>query len=440
MKFYIERLGCPKNDVDADYMAGRLISEGHEQVAGADQAEAVIVNTCGFILPAKQESIGELLRFAQLRKEGRLKRLIAAGCLSQLHGDELLSEMPELDFACGLGALDDITRALEDGATRNDKTLKVATRDLTYLSSPERYIDPATPYAYLKISDGCDRKCSYCIIPQMRGSFRSRPIDEIVAEARLLARSGKKELILVSQEATLYGCETGKKLLLPLLDELQKIEGIEWIRLVYLHPHALDSSLIDYLGNSDKVLQYYDLPLQHISDGVLKRMRRQVRRAKIEKILTEIRSKQPGSIIRTTFIVGFPGETEEQFVELYDFAAEFKFDRMGAFAYSQEEGSSASLMPDQIPEKEKTSRLEALTDLQTDIVSARNMELIGARVAVLIDSAANGRPAIGRTYGDCPDIDQIVSVHETRPRLKSGDMCQALIESSSGHDLLARAV
>lgn len=440
MKFYIERLGCPKNDVDADYMAGHLISEGHEQVTDADQAEAVIVNTCGFILPAKQESIGELLRFGELRKRGKLKRLIAAGCLSQLHGDELLSGMPELDFACGLGALDDITHALEDNAERCDKTLKVATRDLAYLSAKNRYIDTSTPYAYLKISDGCDRKCSYCIIPKMRGSFRSRPIGEIVAEARLLARSGKRELILVSQEATLYGCETGQILLLPLLDELQKIEGIAWIRLVYLHPQALDSSLIDYLGNSSKVLQYYDLPLQHISDGVLGRMRRQVRRAKIERILTEIRDKQPESIIRTTFIVGFPGETEAQFAELYDFAAEFKFDRMGAFAYSREEGSSASIMPDQIPEADKTARLEALTELQTDIVSARNRELIGKQMAVLIDSAANGRPASGRTYGDCPDIDRVVSVYENQPRLKTGDMCLALIESSDGHDLRARAL
>ncbi|HSG99456.1 MAG TPA: MiaB/RimO family radical SAM methylthiotransferase, partial [candidate division Zixibacteria bacterium] len=290
MKFYIERLGCPKNDVDADYIAGRLLADGHEQAASAEEADAVIVNTCGFILPAKQESIGELLRHGQRRKDGSLKKLIAAGCLSQKHGGELLDGIPELDAACGLGQLDEISAALNGSAGARTAQV-VDTRQLSYLAGASRHVDTGTPYAYLKISDGCDRKCSYCVIPQMRGSFRSRPIDEIVREAEFLAVRGKRELILVSQEATLYGADTGRVQIIELLQRLEAIDGIRWVRLMYLHPHALNDTLIDYLTESHKTLPYFDLPLQHINDEMLRRMRRQVRREKIERVLSDIRSK-----------------------------------------------------------------------------------------------------------------------------------------------------
>lgn len=449
MKFWIERLGCPKNDVDADYIAGRLIADGHEPAVSADKAEAVIVNTCGFILPAKQESIGEILRYGELRKSGELKKLVAAGCLSQKNGAELLEGVPELDAACGLGQLDAIAAALNgnngSGISTEREVAQVDTKDLLYLAGAKRSVETESPFAYLKISDGCDRKCTYCVIPQMRGSFRSRPLAEIVDEAKMLADLGKRELILVSQEATLYGADTGKVQLLPLLDELQKVAGIEWIRLMYLHPQMLDSTLIDYLSEPSKALAYYDLPLQHINDDILKRMRRQVRRQKIEAVLAEIRDKRPDSVIRTTFIVGFPGETEEQFSELYQFAEEFGFDRMGAFAYSNEEGSSAALMPDQISEDEKTARLAALEELQNDIASERNERLIGARLEVLVDSAATEEdPAQGRTTGDCPEIDQIVYIQEnprenTQP-LKSGDFCPVRVTDTVGLDLITERV
>ncbi len=466
MKFYIERLGCPKNDVDADYIAGRLLNEGHQQVATAEQANAVIVNTCGFILPAKQESIGELLRFGEMRKDGQLSHLIAAGCLSQRHGTDLLEGIPEIDLACGLGELDALAKALSqspsNGTAVSSKRSAVDTRKLSYLAGERRYIDTSLPYAYLKISDGCDRKCSYCVIPKMRGSFRSRPIDDIVAEAAQLAEAGKKELILVSQEATLYGCDTGKTQILELLAELEKLQGIEWIRLLYLHPQALRSDLIDYLSNGSKVLPYYDLPLQHISNDMLSRMRRQVRRPKIEQVLAEIKQKSDNAIIRTTFIVGFPGETNDDFGELMDFASEFEFDRMGAFAYSKEDGSSSALMPDQIPEELKQERVEALNELQSTIAESKNAQLIGRSETVLIDvvgenmeldapTVPDGREvlAIGRTKGDCPDIDQLVylvaeeSTKEsdvaTGQDLQNG-ICQARVCDTVGVDLVAEIV
>ncbi|MBN4076489.1 MiaB/RimO family radical SAM methylthiotransferase, partial [Gemmatimonas aurantiaca] len=291
--------------------------------------------------------------------------------------------------------------------------------------------------------------------PQMRGSFRSRPMDDIVAEARMLADLGKRELILVSQEATLYGADRGKVQILPLLDELQKIDGIEWIRLMYLHPQMVDVSLISYLSEPNKTLPYYDLPLQHINNDMLKRMRRQVRRPKIEEILAEIRERRPDAVIRTTFIVGFPGETEEQFSELYQFAEEFRFDRMGAFAYSNEEGSSAAIMPDQIPEEVKTERVEAIEDLQNDIASENNQRLIGAQLNVLVDSAATDEdPALGRTAGDCPDVDQIVYIREQvesdsgsgdseyhpDSALQVGQFCRVKVLDTVGLDLITERV
>ena len=451
MKFYIERLGCPKNDVDADYMTARLLRDGHSLASTADDAEAVIVNTCGFILPAKQESIGQILEHAQRRKDGSLKRLIAAGCLSQRNGDELLAEIPELDSACGLGALDQISLSmngavLNSGLPNSRRVQKIETRNLSYLSDIERFVDCTFPFAYLKISDGCDRKCSYCVIPQMRGSFRSRRIEDIVSEARFLASKGKRELILVSQEATLYGGDIyGKVRLVELLRQLEEIEEICWIRLVYLHPQMLKADLIDYISKSHKTLPYYDLPIQHIHDDMLSRMRRQVRREKIERVLAEIRSKRPDCTIRTTFIVGFPGETESHFGELYEFAESFKFDRMGAFAYSQEEGSSAALMPDQVPEEDKALRLDALSELQSEIVASKNRELIGKEMTALIDSVSEETSeAVGRTMADCPEIDPVIRVRQkpngdktSAAKLKSGDMVRVRVTETDGTDLIA---
>ena len=274
MKFYIHKLGCPKNDVDADYISARLMQDGHLPVMFPDKAETIIVNTCGFILPAREESINELLRLAEYKTTGGLKTIYAAGCLSQRYGDDLLKEMPELDGAFGLGELDSLAQAVS-GYTKADKSIKIEPRRLGYMNWNNRFIDNDYPYAYLKISDGCNRNCSYCSIPSIRGKYRSRPLDSIIREAEFLARNGKKELILVSQEATMYGhnYQGDKRVdIIQLLQELDKVDGIEWIRLMYLHPAKLSENLIDYISSKDnKTLNYYDLPLQHINTEILQK-------------------------------------------------------------------------------------------------------------------------------------------------------------------------
>ena len=435
MKFYVHKLGCPKNDVDADYIYARLIHEGHTPVKNPETADSIIVNTCGFILPAKEESINEILRFGQLKKDGILKNLYASGCLSQRNGDDLLKEMPELDGAFGLGALDSMAKIIS-ASGKTEKTIKIEARKLGYLSWNNRFISDDFPYAYLKISDGCDRGCTYCAIPAMRGKFRSRPLDSILREAEYLAQNGKKEIILVSQEATLYGYNykgNEKPNIITLLEELDKIDGIEWIRLMYLYPAELSDEVIEYLAADNKTVNYFDLPFQHVNSEVLAGMQRQVDRPKIEKLIQAIREKSKNAILRTTFIVGFPGETRAQFEELKDFIIESKFERMGVFTYSAEEGTPADTMADQIPEQIKQDRLDELMLAQQQIVFDKNYSLIGSVQRVIIDSIDDDGTAAGRTYGDCPDVDQEIYINS--PELKIGDMVDIEITSTEGYDL-----
>lgn len=441
MKFFVHKLGCPKNDVDADYISARLIFEGHEPVKKPEDAESIIVNTCGFILPAQEESINEILRLADLKKSGRLKTLYAAGCLSQRHGDEMLKEMPELDGAFGLGAVDSIAKAVT-GSTKNDKVIKMEARKLGYLSWNNRFIDSDDPYAYLKISDGCDRGCTYCAIPGMRGKFRSRPLDSIIREAEYLAENGKKELILVSQEATLYGYNykgPEKPDVITLLEELDKVKGVEWIRLMYLYPHQLDQRMIEYITDpANKTLNYFDLPLQHINDEILTGMNRRVTRKQTEDQLAMIRNCSNDAIIRTTFIVGFPGETDAQFEELNQFVADFRFDRLGVFAYSQEEDTPAALLPNQIDEAIKQERADIIMTTQLDIAFEKNNSLIDTIQNVIIDSVNDDGSAVGRSYADCPEVDLDIAV--TGENLKIGDILPVKITSVEGYDLFGQVV
>ncbi|KAA3636875.1 MAG: 30S ribosomal protein S12 methylthiotransferase RimO [Calditrichaeota bacterium] len=440
MKFYVHKLGCPKNDVDADYIYARLINEGHTPVRDPDKADSIIVNTCGFILPAKEESINEILRFGQLKKDGILKNLYASGCLSQRNGDELLKEMPELDGAFGLGALDSMAKIIGN-SSKTDKTIKMEARKLGYLSWNNRFISDDYPYAYLKISDGCDRGCTYCAIPGMRGKFRSRPLDSILREAEYLAQNGKKEIILVSQEATLYGYNykgDNPPNIIRLLQELEKIEGIEWIRLMYLYPAELSEEVIEYLAGDNKTVNYFDLPFQHVNSNVLKRMQRNVDRPHIEKLIEKIRTISKNAVLRTTFIVGFPGETEEEYEELRDFIAEQKFDRMGVFTYSSEEGTPAHEMADQIPEDVKNQRLDELMLIQQEIAFEKNNSLLGSTQKVIIDFIDESSLAIGRTYGDCPDVD--LEVFISGAELSVGDMVNAEIIRAEGYDLFGKIV
>jgi len=437
MKFHVHKLGCPKNDVDADYIAARLIADGHQHTSNAASAETVIVNTCGFIQAAKEESIEAILQLAQLKQNGSVKRVYAAGCLSQRYGDELLREMPELDGAFGHGALESLAESVATGGKR-DRAVRMESRRLAYLDWKDRFISDGFPYAYLKISDGCDRACTYCAIPAMRGHFRSRPMKSIVNEARFLAENGKKELILVSQEATLYGQGLKNRPdILELLRELEQIEGVEWIRLMYLYPAQLSEPLIEYMCGDNKTLPYFDLPLQHVNSRILADMHRQIDTRGIERLLRLIRS-YANATIRTTFIVGFPGESEDEFEELKEAVAEWQFDRMGVFPYSAEEGTPAAERTDQVSEDVKSERVESLMELQQGIALRANGRLVNTVTDVIIDAVSPDGSAIGRTAADCPDIDCEVEV--TGDNLNTGQLRPVRIEAVSGYDLVGVAL
>ncbi len=436
MKFYVHKLGCPKNDVDADYIYAKLISEGHQPVNDPEKADSVIVNTCGFIDSAKEQSIEEILKLGQLKKKTGLKTLYATGCLSQRYGDELLSEIPELDGAFGLGALDSLANAVSL-SDKLKEVVRMEPRKLGYLNWKNRFISDNFPYAYMKISDGCNRNCSYCAIPSIRGKYRSRSIDSIIRETQFLAENGKKEIILVSQEATLYGCESGKtEDIIQLLEAFEEVDGIEWVRLMYLHPAKLSNELIEYLAVENKTLNYYDLPLQHINNEILFAMNRQVTRDIIEKHIDNIRKADSEAILRTTFIVGFPGETDKQFQELLDFIEKTEFDRLGVFTYSAEEGTNAEKMENQIPDDIKSDRMDQIMMLQQEIAFNKNNFLIGEQKEVIIDRLNEDKNAVGRTKGDCPEIDQEVILLDND--LKIGQIYQVEIIESQGYDLIGK--
>lgn len=433
MNFYIHKLGCPKNDVDADYIAARLIADGHTPVNDPNRAESIIVNTCGFILPAKEESINEILRLAELKKEGTLKSLYASGCLTQRNGDELLEGIPELDGAFGHGALDSIANAVRQ-SSKLTKSVKMEIRKLGYLNFRNRFIADKLPYSYLKISDGCDRPCTYCAIPAMRGRFRSRPLDSILNEAAFLAENGKKELILVSQEATLWGYDlNGRPNVVTLLKELNQINGIEWIRLLYLYPGQVQDELIEYLAADNKTLNYFDLPLQHVNTEILASMKRLINKDGIVSLVKKIRQTSKNAIIRTTFIVGFPGETEKHFDELYDFVEENELDRMGVFTYSPEDGTPAEKFAKQVPEKVKLERMDRLMTLQREIAFSHNHKLVGTIQKTIIDEIDENGFAVGRTYADCPDIDLEIKINDAQAQ--PGSFYDVLIQNVDGYDL-----
>ncbi len=438
MKFYVHKLGCPKNDVDADYISARLIADGHEPVTEPSEAESIVVNTCGFIKPAKEESIDEILRLGQLKKDGNLKTLYASGCLSQRNGDELLEGMPELDGAFGLGALDSIAKAVTT-SDHSRKTIKKEARTLGYLSWKDRFISDPFPYSYLKISDGCDRACTYCAIPSMRGKFRSRPQDSIINEAKFLAANGKKELILVSQEATIWGFDLpGRPAVIDLLERLGEIEGVEWIRLMYLYPPQLSDDLIKYMAADNKTLNYFDLPLQHCNSEILANMNRRQTTEELDKLIDRIRELSPKGIIRTTFIVGFPGETDEQYNELKDFVLKHEFERMGVFTYSAEEGTPAALMAGDVDPEMMTDRMDDLMLLQHDIAIARNNSLLDSLQEVIIDRLLENGQAVGRTKADCPDVDQEVTI--TGENLQLGEICTVRIDAVDEYDLIGTKI
>lgn len=432
--FFIFKLGCPKNDVDADYIAGFLISEGLRETKHPDKADLLIVNSCGFIESAKEESIEAILMLAQLKETNPNKRLILTGCLSQRYARELEGQIPELDGIFGIENVADIIKLLN-----NSKLVSVSPIDYRhhYLRyNCNRSINRQEPFAYLKISDGCDNRCSYCAIPYIRGPLRSRPMTEIIEEAKYLLDNGKRELILVSQEATAYGKDLyGKPRLFSLLERLTKIVQTAWVRVMYLHPARLEKDLIDYMVDNPAICAYFDLPLQHVDDRILRRMKRRVTHRQIEDILNYIRDRKAKTAIRTTFIVGFPGEDAVAFEKLSHFVEEWHFERMGCFAYSREEDTPAAVLPRQVKDNVKQNRLDKLMVLQQKIAFDNNSAAIGSRIEVLVDAVnvSNGI-AIGRSRFDAPEIDQTVKFSSNG--VKPGDFVTVTISGADGYDLL----
>lgn len=421
-------LGCAKNQVDSENIATQLRHAEwdvrHE--AGEEEAEIVIVNTCGFIDLAKEQSIETILEFAEAKKEGRIKQLFVTGCLSQRYRDELKKEIPEVDDWFGTMDLPALLARFN--------------ADYRHELLGERQIMTPRHFAYLKISEGCNRTCSFCAIPLMRGKHVSRPIEELVAEAHYLARHGTKELMLIAQELTYYGLDLYKRRALPeLLHALADVPGIEWIRLHYAYPSKFPLEVLDVMAERPEVCNYLDMPLQHAADGVLQRMRRQITRAETESLVQTIRERVPGITLRTTFLVGFPGETEEEFEELCAFVRQMEFDRVGVFQYSHEEQTRAWELPDDVPPEVKEERAARIMEIQQEISLRKNLEKVGKTFRVLFDRLEDGF-FVGRTEGDSPDVDNEVRVRAADQYVRIGDFAHVLVEEATEYDLYGRVV
>ena len=461
MKVGMISLGCPKNLVDSEVMLGLAEQAGHTLTSEAADAEVLVVNTCAFIDRAKQESVDAILEMAQLKKTGACRRLVVTGCLAERYRDELVAQIPEIDAVLGTGEVPRIVAALQDRSTaaprhralpmtlhpprrRGHQPLGSRAELPTYLydaSTPRRLATPGH-YAYVKVAEGCDYTCAFCIIPRLRGHYRSRPADQIVREARDLGARGVKELVLISQDTTFYGNDLGERGALGrLLRELNQVDGIEWIRLLYLYPTTIDAGVLDAMADCDKVCQYIDLPLQHASDAVLKRMGRPGTRRSYERLAGLIRARMPAAALRTTFIVGFPGETDEDFAALSDFLATVGFDHVGVFTYSHEEGTAAGGWEDDVPPAVKHRRRDALMAQQQALVAASQRERVGSRARLLVDGPAPDHPLVvrGRLASQAPDIDPVVYLTDCDPSgFSPGDFVDVEIVGASGYDLVAR--
>ncbi|WP_217957783.1 30S ribosomal protein S12 methylthiotransferase RimO [Acutalibacter muris] len=429
-------LGCAKNQVDGELLMAKLKAAGYELVEDVAIADVAIVNTCGFIESAKKESIDEILELGLLKKEGRIKKLVATGCLSERYQGEIRGELPELDGVLGIGANEDparyIRELLESGPVES-----FPEKERLPLSGDRELTTPSWT-AYLKIAEGCDNRCSYCAIPYIRGGYRSRAMEDIEQEARALARNGAKELVLIAQDTTRYGIDLyGEYTLAKLLKRLCKIEGIKWLRVLYCYPDAITDGLLEVMAEEEKVLPYIDLPLQHCSGRVLRAMNRRGDRESLEGLIERIRAKVPGVILRTTLIAGFPGETEEDFTELSEFVKTVKFDRLGCFTYSQEEGTPAAELPDQLDQEEKERRAGIIMEQQMDIAEEKGGALIGRTLLVLVEGYDRYAECwFGRSYMDAPDVDGRVffTIEEKRPTL--GSFVQVKVEDCMDGDLM----
>ena len=435
-------LGCDKNLVDTEVMLGILAKRGHTMVDDETIADVIIVNTCSFIHDAKEESIQNILEMARMREEGRMKALIVTGCLAQRYKEEILTEIPEVDAVIGTTAYDEIANVI-DGILGDEAETYEASRmtmkDIDHLPmvDEKRLLTTGGHFAYLKIAEGCDKHCTYCIIPKIRGNFRSVPMERILEEARELVSSGVKELILVAQETTLYGKDIyGEKKLPQLLKELCKIPGLYWIRVLYCYPEEITDELIQVMKEEPKICKYLDLPIQHASDEILKRMGRRTSKAQLVDIIGKLRKEIPEITLRTTLITGFPGETEEHHEELMEFVDEMEFDRLGVFTYSAEEDTAAARMKEQVPEEIKEDRQAEIMELQQDIVFAAEEDMIGRELLVMIEGkVADENVYVGRTYRDAPNVDGLIFVHSDE-ELISGDFAMVKVIGAMEYDLI----
>ena len=437
MKVFFASLGCDKNLVDSEVMLSLLAKDGFTITDDENDAEIAVVNTCSFILDAKQESINTILELSDLKDEGKLKVLIVCGCLAERYADELKEEIPDIDAVLGTMAIPEIVEAVKK-ALDGEQVAIFPSIDRELPEFAGRMVTTGGHYAYLKIAEGCNKRCTYCAIPAMRGKYRSYPMEHLLKEARYLVEEvGVKELILVAQETTLYGVDLyGEKKLPTLLKELSKIDGLKWIRILYCYPEEITEELIDVMSSEPKVLHYLDVPIQHASDTILKRMGRRTSRAELEEKIAMMRKRIPDICLRTTLISGFPGETEEDFEIVKEFVAKMCFDRLGVFAYSKEEGTPAAEMPDQIPEEVKESRRDELMLIQQEIAFGKAEERIGEEYDVLVEGKIPEDDIyVGRTYLDAPEVDGFVFFESDR-ELVSGELVRVRIVDCNEYDLI----
>jgi ribosomal protein S12 methylthiotransferase len=451
VKVCLVSLGCPKNLVDSEVLLGAAAEDGILVARDPEDADVAVINTCGFIDSAKEESIQTILEIAKLKTAGELKGLIVVGCLSQRYGDELRRDLPEVDAVLGLSDYSKVPALIKHLAKGGDARFVMDTRGgkaKTKDSDRRRLLLTPKSYAYLRIGEGCDHSCSFCAIPLIRGKQRSKPIDVLVEEAQGLAAGGVRELVLVAEDSTAYGMDWAgnKRMLAPLLEALGMVDGIEWIRVLYAYPHTVRPAITEQLRENPKVVPYIDIPIQHISSRMLQAMKRGVSSSQVRKILHRLRDEVPGIAIRSTFILGFPGEKQEDFEELLGLTREFQFERLGVFPFSREEGTTSFEMKGDADPSEVQDRIAAIMEASRSVIEKRNRNLIGSRMKVLVDGALEGerlqrlgwsQGSVGRTFADAPEIDCEVYFEGSLP---SGSFIEGEIVGSNGYDLLARSV
>ena len=445
---FFESLGCDKNLVDSEKMLGLLSDAGYSFTDREEDADVIVVNTCAFIGDAKEESIQEILRLAAYKENGRCRSLIAAGCLAERYKEEILSELPELDAVVGTSSWDRIVSAVEKTLHKRDDKITLTRaefyEDISRLPASEgpRILTTGGHYAYLKIAEGCDKYCTYCAIPYCRGRYRSVPMEDLVREAEQLAAKGVKELILVAQETTLYGTDLyGEKKLPELIRRLGKVQGICWIRLLYGYPEELTDEMIDLFAEEPKLCHYLDLPIQHASDRILRAMGRKTTREEVTALIRRLREKVPDIALRTTLMSGFPGETEEDHAENLSFVSEIRFERLGVFAYSREEGTAAASFKDQVPKRLREKRRNELMRLQQKIAFEKAKEMPGRQLDVMVEGsvADEEHVYVSRTYADAPDVDGLLFFTSGKEYL-TGDLVRVLVTGAKGYDLIGEVV